>query len=69
MKKATAKCYWCEKEFQYFQYTKPRRYCSGHCEYHRERWLQKQRRARARAARSGTLNPSATLTCTTEVVH
>jgi hypothetical protein len=49
MKKATATCYWCEKWFRYFKITKPRRYCSGACEYNRERHLENERR-RARAA-------------------
>lgn len=55
MKRAVANCYWCSKEFKYFQFTKPRRYCSGNCEYLRERHLQNERRrAKRAAARSGT---------------
>lgn len=57
MKLATATCYWCGGAFKYYQITKPRRYCSGGCEYHRERHLQNERRRAAkRAARSGALN-------------
>ena len=50
MKIAYAKCYWCSQQFKYFQSTKPRRYCSGACEYRRERHLQNERRRARRAA-------------------
>lgn len=57
MKISTATCYWCGNGFRYFQFTKPRRYCSGGCEYQRERHLQNaRRRLKRRLARSGALN-------------
>jgi len=49
MVKDTARCYWCDNPFKYFRITKPRRYCSGGCQYHGERSLQNARR-RAKAA-------------------
>jgi hypothetical protein len=51
MKKATATCYVCEKAFRYYKITKPRRFCSGACEYHRERQLQNDRRRALAAAK------------------
>lgn len=57
MKLATATCYWCDKPFKYYQISKPRRHCSGACEYFRERHMQNERRrARKRLARSGALS-------------
>lgn len=49
MTKAKARCAICEREFAYFKVTKPRRYCSGGCQYRGERSLANARR-RAKAA-------------------
>lgn len=51
MKKATATCWWCGKEFRYFKVTKPRRHCSGGCEYWRTRQKENDRRRAAAAAK------------------
>jgi hypothetical protein len=48
MKVAHALCFWCGKKFKYLQITKPKRYCSGGCEYRRGRYLQNERRRVAR---------------------
>lgn len=48
--KARATCYVCSGPFEYIKLTKPRRYCSGACEYHGIRRLANARRARLRAA-------------------
>lgn len=57
MKIAHAHCVVCGKRFRFFLITKPRRLCSGKCEYQRERAQQNARRARLRekAAQEGTL--------------
>lgn len=73
MREASAVCRCCGKVFIYKQFTKPRRYCSGGCEYNAERLQQNDRRARIRAeikaARSGTLDTSAGLQGNKDVVH
>ena len=51
IKKVTATCWWCEKEFRYLKVTKPRRHCSGGCEYERARHLENTRRRAAAAAK------------------
>ncbi len=58
MKISTGTCLHCGKHFRFYQATKPRGFCSGSCEYKRERQLQNARRQRARlVSRNGTVSP------------
>jgi hypothetical protein len=57
-KLTATKCLHCGKSFRCYRVTKPPGFCSGGCQYLRERQLQNERRQRAREkmSRSGTLN-------------